>query len=322
MLTKRSFDITRARAKSLVRRQFLPAYQVYGSYDEMPLRALIVDDGSSLEYLLSVISPSGSEVKPVGLVPALAAHRLVNANQDIVAVAANRFLLPLYSRTRFHLAPKWMRLCLSPVDHPDALISRLTGDAGNSVRKNVRKMKERGFSSEVTTDPAWMDRFYHRMFVPYALQRFGKLSDIESYERLKGVFEYGFGMIVRLDGREVGGALLFPRGSSLWFHRMGIVDGDQSLNREGFSTALYYDMIALAHEQGFESMDFGHCRPFASDGVLRYKLKWGMSIVNEDDSVAEFALAAPGPTDVGRRFFAESPFYEFAREGITLCNEP
>ena len=321
MITKRSLAITRARVKSLIRRPILRTYQLEGIHDGTPLRVLIAEDGSSLDYLRAVMFPRGADLKPVGAVPAIAAHRLVIADQDIVAVGANRFLLPLYSR-KFHLAPKWMRLYLSPIDHPDAMIALLHGNAGNAVRKNVRKMKAEDFSSEVTNDPVWFDRFYHEMYIPYARQRFRELIAVDTYDRLRGVFEHGFGMILRLGGREAGGALLFPRGDDLWFHRMGTVDGDQTLNKEGFSTALYYEMILLAHERGYKGMDFGHCRPFASDGVLRYKLKWGMRVVDEDDSVADFALAAPGPTEAGRQFFKQNPFYEFTKEGIRLCDEP
>ncbi|HOP81534.1 MAG TPA: hypothetical protein PLZ21_13295, partial [Armatimonadota bacterium] len=45
------------------------------------------------------------------------------------------------------------------------------------------------------------------------------------------------------------------------------------------------------------------------DGVLRYKLTWGMQPVDDDDDVAVFAITSPRFTEPARRFFNTHPFF-------------
>jgi hypothetical protein len=42
--------------------------------------------------------------------------------------------------------------------------------------------------------------------------------------------------------------------------------------------ACYYHAIRFAVERGFERLSLGTCRPVLTDGVLRYKRKWGGTI--------------------------------------------
>lgn len=308
----------RRRFKSLFRRPALTIYSVQGDFNGRPMKVLIADDGSALAYFRHLIFPQGSEAMKAGHTASVTAPSLAASDADLVIVSANQLLLRLYEGHGFHFIPKWIRLFLSVNDHPDAMLETLTGPSGGAVRRNVKKMKNSGFDYELTDDLSWFDRFYYDMYRPYAQARFGDMAAIDRYERLRGYFEEGSGLIIKHHGEAVGAVILVVRDRTLYFYRVGMMDGDDSHTKDGASTALYYYTALLGHQWGCDGVDFGHSRPFLTDGVLRYKLKWGMSVLNVDDGIGVYALAAPGNTEQAEAFMSANRFYQLSEGGIVL----
>jgi hypothetical protein len=311
----------RRRLKSLVRRPTLPVYSVQGEYDGHPMKAIVADDGSALTYFRNLIFPGGSETLSVGLTSSVTAPSLAGSDADLVIVAANQLLLRLYKGHGFRFIPKWIRLFLSVNDHPDEMLEKITGPAAGAVRRNVKKMKNSGFEYDLTNDAAWFDRFYYDMYRPYAVARFGDNAAIDRYEKLRDYFEEGSGLVIKQHGEAVGAVILIIRDRTLYFYRVGMVDGDDSHTRDGASTAMYYYTALLAHSWGCDGVDFGHSRPFLTDGVLRYKLKWGMSVLNVDDGIGVYALATPGRTEQAVKFLSANKFYQLAEGRIALRDD-
>lgn len=80
--------------------------------------------------------------------------------------------------------------------------------------------------------------------------------------------------------------------------------------------------IAVLHSKGCGSCDFGQSKHIASDGVLRFKLNWGMHIMNVDDGTGVYALANPGTeNEAADRFLCENKFFHITKRGIELCED-
>jgi hypothetical protein len=309
------------RMKSLVRRPMLRLYSMGGERNGEPLRALVADDSSTLPYLRSLIFPDGAKTVQRGWVPSVTAARLSDAEADLVVVAANQFLLPLYANRGFHFIPKWVRLCLRVWDHPDVMVAAMRGMDGKTLRHNLERAAENGFRCETSNDPALFEMFYRDMYVSYATARFGELATLDSYAKLKSNFERGTLLVALQHDRPVGGVILVREGDQLYTYRSGYLSDRDDYVRNGASVAQYYYSLEYAHRVGCTSVDFGHSRPFLSDGILRFKLKWGMTVRNVDDGIGVFALAAPGRTQQAVSFLSENRFYHLTREGIVLCDE-
>lgn len=322
MTTEASPLVWAKRAKSLVRRPTLPVYSVEGEYHGERLKLLVADDGGTLGYMRRLAFPRESNTRRIGSVSAFKAPQLLDrADADLVIVGANHLLLPKYMQSDFVFAPRFVRLSLSIYDTPDVMVDKLHGSARDDLKRNIRRMMEKNYSYEATTDQQWFDLFYYRMYKPYAQSRHGELARVHKYKTIKKDFLHGAGISIQRDGSPVAGAIAYVDGETMFNPSKGILDGDQTLCREGASVALYYYCLHLAHARGCKTADFGYSPPFISDGALSYKLKWGMDILNRDDSNGVYAIAAPGRTEQAMKFLRANRFYCLTSRGIDLCDK-
>lgn len=302
----------------LARHSKLDLYTVEGESAGSSLTMLVADDGSTLPYISSVVFPSGAVINKKGSIYALKAHWLIDRKVDLVVVGANYLLLRNYARMGFHLIPKWINPYLALTDHPDVLINKLDKSPKRDITRNLKKAEASGFNYEVTTEPAWFDKFYNDMYVPYAQKRYGKLAQIDGYERVKQAYTKGAGIIVKQYEKHVGGTIVYTQENVMRNPYVGISGGDEIVAREGASRVLYYYVMLLAHSWGCEGINFGSTRPFLSDGVLKYKLKWGMQLRHDELSTAVFALAAPGLTKPAQNFLETNPFFQITKHGFEI----
>jgi len=322
MNTETSPVVWAKRVKSLIRRPMLPVYSVEGDFQGERLRMLVADDGGTLGYIRRLTFPKESNTRRIGSVSALKAQDLARrGGADLVVVGANHLLLSRYIGSDFLFAPRFVRLSLYVYDSPDVMVDKLRGSARDDLKRNIRRMMEKDYSYEVTTDQTWFDLFYYRMYRPYALSRHGDLARVHKYGTIRKDFRRGAGISIQREGSPVAGAIAYTSGDTMFNPCKGILDGDQTLGREGASVALYYYGLHLAHSRGCKMADFGYSPPFLSDGALSYKLKWGMDILNRDDSNGVYAIATPGRTEQALRFLRANRFYCLTARGIDLCDE-
>ncbi|MDO8684040.1 MAG: hypothetical protein Q7N50_11225 [Armatimonadota bacterium] len=306
----------------LARRLMLNVYLLEGEYEGSPLRLLVADDGSTLSYILSLAFPEGAAVSSLGRISAFKAPELAGSDADIIVVGANQLLVRRYEQRGFHIVPKYVRLFLSMSDHPDVMISRLKRSAKENVRRNLRRMTAAGLGYELQTAPPWFDLFYHEMYRPYIGLKFGESADIYSYRYLKREFSKGGVLVININGEPVAGTLVYMEGSMMRIPFSGVMRGREDLVRQGVVTALYYYGMLLGHSWGCSVINFGHSRPFLSDGVLKYKLRWGMTVEDDDDGRSSFAIMAPGWTVQAAKFISSHRFFYRQNGGIELLADP
>jgi hypothetical protein len=309
------------RLKSLIRRPFLGVYRLEGDFAGEPLSILVADDGSTLGYIRALAFPAGCSQSRKGLVSVFRAMELGRSNADLVVVGGSQLLIDRYKRAGFSFAPKAVRVELSIYDEPDVMVERLPRPARKDLRRSIRRMQEQSFSYEVTNDEQWFDMFYHEMYKPYAENKFGDLARIESYGMLKRDFMRGMGVSISRNGDPVAGGISWVEDTTMVNYWRGILHGDQVVAHEGASLALYYYRIHLAFAMGCKVADFGYSAPFVSDGVLSYKLKWGMKVETSNNSRRVYAIAAPARTEQALRFLRANPFYSLTDKGVGLCDD-
>ncbi|MEN6520578.1 MAG: hypothetical protein ABFD46_05440 [Armatimonadota bacterium] len=306
------------RALFLVKHLMLPVYAMEGSCREHTLRMLIADDGSTLPYISHLVFPNGASVKKIGRINALSAANLVENNADVVVVGANHLLLGEYASRGFHLVPKWVCPLFSMPEGLDTAIENISYSARKDIRRNIRIALDKGFTYEVTSDPAWFEMFYHDVYMRYGMGKYGDLAQIDSYSRVKDSYSKGIGLIITLDGKPVIGTVVLREGTTLRARYMGVYPDQDNASTTGSPTAMYYFTMKLAHSLGCTAVNLGSTRPFLSDGVLKFKMKWEPKMLHDELSTAVFAIAAPGLTEPATAFLAANPFFEMIGDDIVL----
>jgi len=80
----------------------------------------------------------------------------------------------------------------------------------------------------------------------------------------------------------------------LIFELVGVDKGDFDHLHQGALDALYFYCISYAIEKGCEAINFGNSNPFLTDGLLRYKKKWGSKLLPNNKQHRNVLVRKPG----------------------------
>ena len=233
---------------------------------------------------------------------------------DVTLLRLNR-LFRRRARARGHLTvPAWVQSSLDTRRSLEA-ITEGARSGRNSRKRDMRQAQKAGYHPVFTRGPAEVQTFFADWCVPFLQNRFGSASVAISTDWARQMGRVCEVMWIERDGTRHGAALLERRGRALH----GILFGlrDPAAVRDGVLSAGYCFMIERAVREGYDAFEFGGSRPVLSDGILRYKLKWGavlMPVVQWDyfavgvdprNAAARTLLAAhPLIAEDGDRFFA------------------
>lgn len=157
--------------------------------------------------------------------------------------------------------------------------------AGVKVRRLVPRAAEReaaryrrrhAYRVDFTTDATAMRAFFHDYYQPYIRARFGVGAIAVSEEHFLDLASHQ--VLARLyRGAEwVMGMLLAQRRHTL---RFGWFGANENPPPPGASDVLDLACIERAHAEGAQRVALGHSRPVLSDGVVRYKSKFGAQLL-------------------------------------------
>jgi GNAT acetyltransferase-like protein len=241
-----------------------------------PLACLVATDDLSARYWASTFFASPPAETVLGDIPALSipatAARLASSGD----LSLWQTPWPVSTLGRGARVPSWLPLWLD-TDRP--LEQVIAGDrSGRAARKNdVRRVQRLGLTVRVTTDPAAYDAFRRNFYEPYVRQRFGDLLVALPSHAFTHARRNGWLLLAEHEGRPVGGAVI-----ERWAGHPRVlvfgVEPNGPLPAGALLEACYYHAIRFAVERGFRRLSLGTCRPVLTDGVLRYKRKWGGTI--------------------------------------------
>ena len=120
--------------------------------------------------------------------------------------------------------------------------------------------------------------------------RHGQQAVIRNFYLMRRSFAQGGLVWVMQNSQPISGVLFQRRGNTLHSLAMGTINGEWALVKAGANIATDLFIVKHAKELGCRLIDFGGSRPSLNDGVLRYKRKWGMNLVDKHDTYFDFLV--------------------------------
>jgi hypothetical protein len=223
--------------------------------------------------------------------------------------------LPL-ARKGYLRIPQWLR---QKYLIPDRWEDVLASFRKNTRKTDLRKVRKYGFSYRMSQSPEDFRPFYHHMYVPYLSKRFGEEVIIEPEWKVMRQCRKGRLLHILRDERVVAAALLHQLEGRLAYVWVGVPDDvDDDLFTGAFS-AMYYFTILHGYLEGCREIDFLGSRPILSDGLFRYKRKWGTYVEDSPVPRGDILLRPLSFDEPIRAFFRRCPFV--VRDGTGLAGK-
>ena len=150
-----------------------------------------------------------------------------------------------------------------------------------TTRDELRKLDKYGLSYRTCRDRAAIERFYHTMYVPYATERHGDLSDLDSLESVVAAAQAGTLLEVLQGEHVVAAGVLHRVGKRMRFLWLGIVNGLEPGLKGAAGAALYCFAIQFAIAERCTELNLMYSPADLSNGIHRYKRKLGARVSGE-----------------------------------------
>jgi hypothetical protein len=234
-------------------------------------------------------------------------NRLYGCSLSVADVPKS--LKSLFMDRNSFIIPSWIE---GEVDLPDDL--SLFVNNNTSLRHEQRKLRKYKYYYEVTRDSSQFYHFYRDMYLPYVKAVYGKKAVISRFSDWFPKFTNYELLIVKQEGEERAGNLLFCTNYEALADVIGIKDGNFNYVRNGVSAAMYYFSFCHLQAKGYKKVNMGATRAFLKDGVLNYKKKWGLKFSKPSEKV--FLMRVFSVTDGVRDFLLNNPFIFMDKTGI------
>jgi hypothetical protein len=255
-----------------------------------PLTALYFGSGMNLDFLeqLFFVSPRRSLLARFGSPLPM---RTRKASHELQADLMLGDLPPLWQALLPDDAalrlPAWLSQVVDLPESGPLLPRKLEREVG-------RHRRQRGYRVEFSNDEADVRRFYREFYVPYLRARFGPdavvVPEARMIAQLRGKI---LAKLYQDDCWVLGLTLAHERKVT----RFGWFGSAQNPLPVGASETLDSLCIQHARDSGARQVVFGGSRPSLSDGVVRYKLRFG----------ARFAATRLPPAQLAICLHTESP---------------
>jgi len=223
----------------------------------------------------------------------------------VVVLQIDPFVEKFLAEEAWFLIPVWVAGAVAlPI--PDTVLK------DKSVRSDLQEIRKAGFSARVTRDPALLDDFYNKMYVPHVTRAHGSSVYVLPYDELRGRLTESDLLLIHDGVRDIAGMMILYERDRPRLWATGVRDGDRRHLKQGALAAVYYFSFQHLAEQKFASVNLGLSRTFLNSGVLRYKRKWGQKLF--DTSNARIAVKVTTDTPASRSFLRSHPFI-FERSG-------
>lgn len=199
------------------------------------------------------------------------------ARCNVVVAEVNPALrYALYGTQGFYL-PTWVGV------EADLAASAVRFKQSKNVKTDIDTIRKNGFSYDVASDEKRFDEFYYNMYVPYIAKVYADRAFVTSYNDMKKSLSNSELILVKRGDEYISGTMLVREKGRVRGLSLGVKNGDTSLVKAGAIAASYYFSITHLLERGHKKLHFGASRPMLRDGVLQFKKKWGINIVDATD---------------------------------------
>lgn len=202
----------------------------------------------------------------------------LRTSADLTIARMDRLSARMWFGHDYLAVPEWVGTKLSVPDDVDKLMR-----SSASLRSDMRHIRRHKFLPFVTLGNEDFETFYHSMYVPFTRTRHGKIAFMRKPRDLRHRLGRGGILWILHAGQRVAGMQFERKGQTLDVLAVGTVNGDLALLRDRAISALHYHVIRLARELGCTTVDLRGSRPSLSDGLLRFKRKWGVTLYDRSD---------------------------------------
>lgn len=272
------FDIATASLQDTLQNWRMPAYYVRTSLHDGQGEGTILYLGERPQYKSWIYHFFGQtpEASPLGEVTLCQILQGVDStlSADITLCPLNPLTLPLFAHYGWRITPLYVN-CHVDLSKPIEDLFR-----SKAVKEDMRIARRLGYRFDFLKDDSDIDEFFYQMLIPTTKFRheerafFSKLEDIKYILLHDGVLIGAY-----LEDQWVGAMLLACEDTeTIRLANMGWREGDDQWRKKGLVAALFNQSFAWARENGYRRVNLGSSIPFANDGPLNFKLKWGSTL--------------------------------------------
>lgn len=176
----------------------------------------------------------------------------------------------------------------------------------SSFNRHEKQINKHNLRFEVTNDRNQFDKFYQDMYVPYITKVFGNTAILMSYYEMEKNFKNGILLLVKRDEEFIAGEIIVYEKNGPRLAGLGIKTGNMDYLKTEVMLAIYFFAIKYLRQEGYNKLHFGSSRAFLKDGVLQYKKRWRLQVV--DDKNIGFLIKPLCGSDGVKEFFLKNPF--------------
>lgn len=273
------------------------------------VRFLFVSNEKFPLFLMNLIYNGKPTVKKIGkeyIWGLKKVDKMYSDDVDAVLVSCDQFYYRWLCKSGMYVFPHLVDMVLDCSIGINEILEGLP----RSTKKEIKKVKKRKYSFEVTSDIEKVTMFYQDMYLPTFLKRIGETDMfIPDLLSIKYLLEMGYElMLVTYEGKYVCGGFFYHYKDTLMLKYSGVFEGNIDLIKNRAHSAVYYFFIILAQDRKVKRVDLGGARPFFNDGLFQYKKKWG-TIIEPYSLVPEvFGLKILNNSESLKQFLIHNPF--------------
>jgi hypothetical protein len=168
---------------------------------------------------------------------------------------------------------QWLNMIIPLPDNSHAYLAQRTGD----FRYRLRRALRAGYRFEVTRDPAWVQEFHARYFLPSMRLRHGDDGYVDSPGELANLLARHGSEWVKVvrDGECVAAAIGERLDGTYAFRKIGWRDGSQALFDGDIISVVYWSVLQRALELGSCAFHLGATPADLRNGLFYFKERWG-----------------------------------------------
>ncbi|MGH7801710.1 MAG: hypothetical protein ACREOW_13975 [Thermodesulfobacteriota bacterium] len=211
--------------------------------------------------------------------------RRLRISADLTIARLDQFSARLFFGADYLVVPEWIGSRLVVPEDPLKLAHE-----SHSLEEDLRIVCKNRLTYEVTHAEKDFMVFYHTMYAPFIVKRHGQQAVVHDIYRIRRIFNRGGLLLVKQNGQPVAGVIFQEKNQILRLFFLGTLNGAWAPVKAGAIAGLYLFSIEHAKTLGCKIVDFGGSRPSLNDGLLRYKKKWGMNLIDKSDNYYEFLV--------------------------------
>lgn len=229
--------------------------------------------------------------------------RDTNFTPSLMVVEGSNFLRILFRKNNYFYIPCWVS------GEVDISVDTSLLIKNKSLKSDLRRIRKNKLNFEITNELGKFRNFYHNMYVPHITQMHGRKAIIMNYDFMKKEFRNCELLLIKKEKEYIAGILLAYSKNGVCLWSIGVKNDNLDYVKAGAIGALFYFSVLHLKEKGFKKVNFGLSRPFLKDGVLQYKKKWEMRVVESNiPPKAGFIIKPLTKAAVIRAFFLNNPF--------------